>query len=152
MATVNKQPAISLAVADATGSIGHCRLWLRTGATADQGRVALAQLRAVLPTECVAVASELRYEAEELSPADGAGDVTRCAVLVFRTTAPGQLALVSIPGVRFDLVDANDPSAINLVAPPVAALIAALTNGLYCNPFGHVLTECAAGLVELRET
>ena len=152
MSTANKQPAIKLSVADATGSIGHFGLWVRRGTTAAAGRAALAQLRALLPTDCTPIESELRYEVEELDPADGAGDVTRCAVLLFRTTAPGQLGLVSIPGVRFDLVDADNPSAIDLAAPAIAALIAELTNCTYCNPFGYSLTECAAGLVELRET
>lgn len=152
MATAQLQPLVRLELADESGSLGYSSAYIQAGASAAQGRAALAVLRAVLPTGCTAVAGEVRYEVTELDPADGAGAVFRCAVLVFRTSTPGELAVISVPGLRLDLVDPADEERVNLEAPPIAALIATLTNGAYCNPFGHILTECVAGLVELRET
>jgi hypothetical protein len=90
----------------------------------------------------------VRYELLDLDQAPGAGDGTRCAVFIFETSAPGQFAVISVPGLRLDLVDTAEPLRVNRQAPAVAALIAELQFGIWCNPFGYSLTNCIETLVE----
>jgi hypothetical protein len=138
-------------VADGSNSIGHFGLWVRAGATVAQGQAGLAQLRGLLPTDCAPAYGAVIYGVEELDPADGAGDATRCAVFVFETATVGQMAVISVPGLRSDLVDPADPLLVNQADPAVAAFIAELQSGLWCNRFGYVLGTCVAALVQIRE-
>lgn len=150
MAVILLQPQIGLTLVDASGSRGQFGTWVRASTSAAQGRAALAALRSLLPSSCVATRGSVVYRADEQAPAAGAGDGTRCAVFVFETTAAGQLAVVAIPGLRSDLVDTAAPHLVDLTAAPVQALISALQTGIWCNPFGYSLTNCIAALVELR--
>lgn len=152
MPTQRLQPLVGLSLVDASDSVGQFSLWVRASTSAAQGRAALAALRAVLPSECAPIAGRVTFPVIELAPARPAAgaDATRTAVLVFETTAPGQLAVLAFPGLRPDLVDPVDAHLVNLAAPPVAALISALQTGIWCNPFGYSLTNCIAGIVELR--
>ncbi len=150
MTVVQLQPELRLVVADGSNSIGHFDLWLRAAATADQGRAALVQMRGLLPTSCVPHYGYVFYHVTELDAATGGGDATRCAVFVFETTTPNQLAVVEIPGLRPELVDTTAPYLIDMTAPSVVALIAELQSGAWCNPFGYTLSGCVAGLVEIR--
>jgi hypothetical protein len=150
MAVTQLQPEIRLSVADASDSIGHFSLWIRAAATAAQGQAALAQLRSLLPTSCSPAYGIVRYAMTELDPAPGAGDRTRCGVFLFKTTAPGQLAVVVVPGLRPDLVDTVAPLQVDMTNPAVLALIAALQSGLWCSPFGYPLADCIAALVEIQ--
>jgi hypothetical protein len=150
VAIVRLQPEIRISVADGSNSIGHFGLWLRATATAAQGTVALAQLRSLLPTDCVPAYGIVRYNVNELDPAPGAGDRTRCGVFVFETTAPGQLAVIVVPGLRPDLVDTTTPYLVNMANPAILALIAALQSGPWCSPFGYPLANCVAALVEIQ--
>jgi hypothetical protein len=125
-------------------------LWLRATATAAQGAVALAQLRDLLPTDCVPAYGIVRYDVAELDPAAGAGDGTMCAVFIFETDVLEQLAVVVVPGLRPHLVDSAAPLQVDMSNPAVIALITALQSGPWCSPFGYSLTNCIAALVEIR--
>jgi hypothetical protein len=145
---IQLQPTIRISVADASHSIGHFGLWLRTGTDASTAGEALAHLRTILPTDCAPVYGDVRYEAIEDVPAAGAGDSTRAGVFVFETSEPGQLAVIRIPGLRPHLVDQAAPHLVDLAQPAVTDMITALQSGLWCNPFGYSLTICIAALVE----
>jgi len=78
----------------------------------------------------------------------GAGDGTRTGVFVFESDTAGQLAVLTIPGLRLDLVDVTDPYLVDMTHPAVLALLSALQAGLWCSPFGYALGTCIAALVE----
>lgn len=148
MAVVQLQPYIILQLADETGSQGQFGpLWCRATSAA-QGRDAVAALRSLLPTECTPITGRVIVTADDQAPAPGAGDASRAGVFVFETTAPGQLAVVAVPGLRLDLVDAAAPHLVDMTQPAVAALITALQTGIWCNPWGYSLGTCIAALVE----
>jgi hypothetical protein len=149
VSSVRLQPTIRVSVADASGSIGHFGLWLRANTEAAAALGALAQLRALLPTDCTPVYGNVRYEVLDLTPDPGAGDRTRAGVFVFETSEPGQLAVLSVPGLRPDLVGPTAPHLVDTAHPAVSALIAALQSGLWVNPFGYSLGTCIAALVEI---
>ena len=150
MATVTLQPQVGLTLVDESGSSGQFGLWIRSSTSAAQGRAAVAALRSLLPSSCRPITARVVYTAEEQAPALGAGDKTKCAVLVFETNAPGQLAVIVVPGMRDDLVDPTAAHRVNIAAFPIQALITALQSGLWCNPFGYIITNCIAGIVEIR--
>lgn len=150
MAVTQTQPEVRLSVADGSNSIGHFGLWIRASASAAQGRAALAQLRSLLPTDCSPVYGLVRYQVLELDQAHGAGDRTRCAVFVFETTAPGQLAVIVVPGLKPHLVDTIAPLQVDMTSPAVIALIVALQAGPWCSPFGYPLGPCIAAIVEIQ--
>lgn len=148
MPVVLLQPGVSLTLVDDGGSTSRFEIPVRSGASAVQGRESIAALRSLLPSSCTPIAARLTYTADEQAPAAGAGDSSRCAVLVFETTAADQLAVIAVPGLRPGLVDPADPRLVHRTAAPVLALIAALQTGIWCNPFGYSLTNCIAALVE----
>jgi hypothetical protein len=135
-------------VADESNSIGHFGLWLRANTEAVAGLGALAHLRTILPTACTPVYGRVCYEVFDLDPAPGAGNKHRAGIFVFETTTVGQLAVVTIPGLRPDLVDATASHLVDMTHSAVIALVDALTDGTWCNPFGYRLTTCIAALVE----
>lgn len=146
------QPTLQLIVADETDTIAYTQLYIDAGATVAAGRAAMAVLRGVLPTTATVVGGALRWQVDELAAVRGGGSVFRCGLLLFRTITPGQLGLFCVPGIYAQAVDTEDNTRLNLLDPGVNALVQELTSGFYCNPFGHVLTECIAGFIELRET
>jgi hypothetical protein len=150
MAVVLLQPQIGLTLVDASSSKGQFGTWVRASTSAAQGRAAVATLRSLLPSSCVAITARVTYTVDEQAPAPGAGDATRTGVFVFSTTEPNQFAVVAIPGLRGELVDPAATHLVDLTAAPVQALISALETGIWCNPFGYSLTTCIAALVELR--
>lgn len=151
MPVVTVQPEIRLSVADGSQSIGHIGLWVRSSATAGQGRAALAELRSILPSDCVPVYGQIRYERKEESPAAGAGDGSICGVFIFETAIPDQYGIVSVPGLRPGLIDMADPMLIDRSKPSVSAFISALQSGQWANPFGYVLTNCIAAMVQIKK-
>ncbi len=148
MPTVRLQPTIRLSVADASDSISHFGLWLRANTEAAAALGALAHLRTILPTDCTPVYGKVCYEVLELNPDPGAGSNARAGVFVFETATPGQLAVITIPGLRPGLVDTTASYMVDMTAPAVLALVTALKSGLWSNPFGYSLETCIAALVE----
>jgi len=148
MSLVRLQPTIRLSVADESDSFGHFELWLRANIESAAALGALAHLRTILPTDCVPVYGKVRYEALALTPDPGAGTKHRAGVFVFATTTPGQFAVITIPGLRPDLVDATAPHLVKMTDPAVIALVDALQSSLWSNPFGYTLATCITALVE----
>ncbi|NCC36396.1 MAG: hypothetical protein EOM24_30950 [Chloroflexia bacterium] len=84
-------------------------------------------------------------------PVAPGADNKRVGVLIFETTHPAQFGIIEILGIRASLQDPLDETLLLTTAPALEAYINALTSGLYCNPFGYVLTKCIAALFQYRQ-
>lgn len=149
---IEQQPFLWWRVLDESGTRGTQRVYIqRAGINAAQS--AGAGLRSVFRamSGCSYLEQQLVLPAVELFPAPAAGsDVRICALFVFGCATPEQYALISIGGIRPELIMQTGCAAgvnIDTSAPAVAALIAELTSGRYCNQFGHTITQLAAAFV-----
>jgi hypothetical protein len=69
------------------------------------------------------------------------------AVFIFETADPAQffpLNIVGVPGTIFDNTQDPPNFYVNTSNPAVAALVGLLSDGIWCNPYGHSLTNLVA--------
>lgn len=150
-------PAIRLYLVDGSGSYSQAEYWIRPGSTVEDGRGAAHTMRGALAglTLCTIYGFAVEYRGVELTAPVAAGPAAaaRTGVLIFTTTAPDEYAIVTIPGVRDDLVLTTGAGAgvqLDTTSPAISALVAELTNGDYVNPFGYILTGLAGAMLQIR--
>lgn len=156
MPVVYKQPAIRLFVRDDSATRAQLAFTLRSNVSPAAGHAAGETLRALLPgiSGCSVERQQVEYYAVEMEPATPGMQLASVAgVLVFTTTEPQQYALVIIPGIRSEYILVTGATAgveLDTSASAIADLVAELTSGRWCNPWGYVITELAAAMVQIR--
>lgn len=126
---------------DGSDSTGYARLSVG-GADIAAARSATAGLVELLRelTGCSIERWSISYGTTltDEKPALGVPDTQR-GIFVFSTGEPGQLAVLAVPGLRPELLEATGPGAgvqIDLAAPAVVAFADGLA-GFWVNPFGY---------------
>lgn len=155
---IQQQPYILYQLRDDSGTLGTQRYSVHHGVQPGAARASADALRARLGAMSGCAILRQHYilpGVELMRPAAAAGPrVQRCGVLVFSTAEPDALGLVVIPGIRDELVMASGQGAglcLDTTAPALAALVAELTSGRWCNPWGHVLLELEAAYIQVRD-
>lgn len=149
------QPYVVVRTVDETGSQSETRVCIQASTGRADG-LAAAQLlteRLEAASSCTPVEFELRYPVAIQPPEtpEPGSNVRSAGLLIFSTSEPAHYSIVEILGISPDLVDPDDPTLLLLSAPALQAYIDALISGIFCNPFGHQLVECVAGLYEIRQ-
>lgn len=150
------QPYITATLRDASGSAGEIRLYVRRGVNAPPALAAFSALAGAIAaiSGCTIVAVRIEYSVK-VSPAPGVapGPGLRRGVLLFDAAPAPALAGIVIPGIDPALVETVGPGAgIDLIAtaPPLAALITAISMGPWSDPFGGDIGLYRLGYIEER--
>lgn len=157
MAVTLLQPTVGITLLDATASMATMQLNAAQGTPAAAGLAAAGVLRSVVQpaTTCRVVAGRFTLTASEQSPAAPAagGRAWRAGVFIFTTAEPDQYVLISIPGLRSDLVLTTGPGAgveIDITITAVQDFIAAFIAGPWCSPFGLAPVALLAAIYQVR--
>lgn len=155
---IDQQPYIWYQLLDDSGSLGTQRYHVRRGTQPDTAHQAAASLRARLGvvSGCAFLEQWFVLPAVEVATPDPVAGVVaqRHAVFVFSTDTADQYAIIAVPGLRDELLMASGPGAGVLIDrdnPSVAAFVAELTSGRWCNRFGRVLVELEAAYLQVRD-
>lgn len=130
---------------------------MQRGVSVAAAQSAATSLRGTLQTLTGCAFLEQRYTlpfVEMATPAPLVGTLTqRHGVFIFSTATPDQYAIIAIPGLLDTLLKTTGPGAgvaINTALPAVAALVAELTNGAWCNKYGYIITSLEAAYLQVR--
>lgn len=152
-----QQPYILYVLRDDSASRGEQRIYVHRGTSVISGMGAATSMRGALSacSDCAYVEQQLRYPAWELYPPDAepGSDSRRCGVFIFGTITPDQYAIIIVPGIYDTVLKTTEPGAgldIDLQHPAIAAFVAHLTSGVYCNRFGYTLTHLEAAFLQVR--
>ena len=153
MPTIVQQPLIVVRLVDATESRAEMRFHVQASTNRAIGIAAGDQLVGLVGAASEATVYErvLRYPVMITGGAAAVdSSVKETGVLIFRTTMPEQYAIIEIFGIKSALRNPDNVSELLITASPLQDYINALVNGNFSNPFGYQLTECIAGLYQLR--
>lgn len=157
MAVTLLQPTVGITLLDETASTATMQLNTAHGTPAAAGKAAANTLRSVVQpaTTCRVVAGRFTLTASEQSPAAAAagGRSWRAGVFIFTTAEPDQFVIISVPGLRSDLVMTSGPGAgveIDTTIEAVSDFIAAFIAGPWCSPFGLAPTALLAAIYQVR--
>lgn len=152
-----RQPQIGYTLVDASDTQGITRFNIRAGVEVAPAQAAAAQLRTRLGplTGCRFLRQSIVYPFVDVyAPMPLSGFLAeRMGVFVFATSEPGRYGIIEIPGIPESTLMTSGPGAfvqIDPAAPAVAALVAELVSGRWCNPFGQVLTALEAAFLQIR--
>lgn len=152
-----KQPLIGFTALDGTDSSAVARFWIHRGTEVSAAMSAAAAMRGRLVplSSCAFIRQSVVYPFIEMAPAAplAGAQATRVGVFVFATSEPDRYAIVEIPGILDAMLLTSGPGAgvqIDPAAPAVVNLVAELTSGRWCNPFGQVLIDLVAAFVQVR--
>lgn len=155
---IEQQPYIQFQLVDDSESLATQRYHVHRGTQPATAHNAATNLRGRIGamSGCAFLQQSYVLPAVEVAtPNTIPGVVTQqYAVFVFSTTEIGQYAIIAIPGVRFELLMTTGPGAgvlLDTEHAAVAALVAELTNGSWCNQFGYILTELEAAYRQVRD-
>lgn len=153
-----KLPLLIYGFRDESQTPSRCRFTLRANTTNTQGMAAGTAFRGPVQalSDAVIVWQSLTYAMveEELSFPPAGTDVHRVGVFIFDTTEPNQYAIVEIPGLNIVHLVQTGPTAgidIDLTDPAIAALVAELTSGIWCNHWACTLTACIGAFFQWRD-
>lgn len=154
---IEQQPYIWYQLVDASESLGTQQYHVNRGTAASAAQSAATSLRGTLQPCTGCAFLEQRYVlpfVELATPAPVAGVMAqRHGVFVFSTATPDQYAIIAIPGLLNSLLMTTGPGAgvaIDTTMPAVAALVAELTNGTWCNKYGYIITTLEAAYLQVR--
>lgn len=154
---IDRLPRVCWSVIDDSGTVSNTRIAIRSGSSVADGLAAASAYRPLAAALSGAECREQRviYTQVAESPAAPSIDVPvgDCAVFVFATTDAAQWGIVELPGFSRTLLETSGAGAgirVDLASPAVAAFVAELTSGLWCNPFGYILTGVESGFLTVR--
>lgn len=152
-----KQPFVSLTLADETGSASKMRFWSKNGleaatvmGAADNIRLLLSSLSSAV---CTRQSVTYPYFNEAPAPAVPGVEVEKVGVFVFTSATDGQYVIVEVPGILDECIVQDGWNAglqIDETNVSVIAFVEAITSGLYCTPFGYETLSLVGTIVERR--
>lgn len=154
----SRRPLLRFGFRDESNTTSTCRFTLQSDISRDAGVAAGTGLRDALQpiSDAVIWWQSLTYalvEDEPAYPLPGT-NVHQAGIFIFETTEPYQYAIIEIPGVNLvHLMTTGQAESIDidLNDSAVAALVAQLTSGLWCNRFGYQLVSCVAAFLQWRD-
>ena len=155
MAWLERQPLIGYTAQDDSGSSSILRFNIESGIASVSAQASATSLRGYLDSlsGCAFTRQSVIYRFVETSaptPA-AASRADRVGVFIFTTSAPGQYAIVEIPGIHDSLLlPAGAGLLVDIDSPAVVALAAALTSGIWSNHFGYDLVELDTAFLQIR--
>lgn len=154
---LDQQPYLNFRTRDGSGSFGLQRIHVRRGTEAIAAQSAATTLRSRLGGVSGCAYLEQQYvlpAVEEPVPvAEQWSEIRFCGVLIFSCEGEDQYFILAIPAINPALLETITPNSnpqLNVDDPTLAALIAELTNGQWCNPFGHVIVKLEAAYFQVR--
>jgi len=148
LAALSLVPKWVITVLDGTGTQGTTRGNLVAGTSADDALAAILSLAGALSniSGCVPVRIAVTYSVviSPVPPPEHVGSALNDGLFIFQTTEDDQLAIVALPGFLPSLTLDTGCFAgitINQADSDVAAFIAALSDGLFSDPFGLSLSD-----------
>ena len=131
-------------------------LWLKNGVDVAAAESAAATFRGRVDAciDVVFVRQAVVFSGVEVPAPTPLGDTdgTQVGVFIFSDDA-GEYAAVELHGIKSSLLMTTGPGAgllIDLDNADVAALVAELVSGLWCNPFGYPLTTLESAYLQIR--
>lgn len=145
-------PAAELLISFRDGSEAVGRLYANVGGATEvaPARAAVEQLAGLVAaaTGCAVVGYSITWKThisdERAAPGPPAAGR---AVFVFSTTEPDEYAVLSVPGVRDELVSGWE---IDPTQEPIAELVEAIVDGIWVNQFGYDITALEVSFYEFK--
>jgi len=81
-------------------------------------------------------------------PASGLQLRHQVGLFVFRCDGADQWFTLTVPGISETMVSASPGREIVITDPAIVALVQAVINGQYCNPFGHQVITLETAFVQ----
>lgn len=139
-------PYIDLLWRDGSESPGSTRCCIRTDATRDMAAAAIVQLaaaaRMLSDARIIGAISKWPGVVSPRPLATSSAVADAAALLIFSTGFLGELAAITIPGLKAEMLTSIGVGAGRLIDtdhPAVVALVDALTSAPYVSPFGYSL-------------
>lgn len=153
---ITQRAQLLFSVLDSSDSIGHMSFWLADGVDLAAAAAAADTIRGLAAAcmDCVFVRQSVVFSSV-VAPRPStptSADHTQVGVLIFSTTGD-EYAIIGIDGLSPATLLTTGPGAgvlIDVTNAGIAALVAALISGDWCNPFGDQLVALESAYLQIR--